>query len=66
VSAGSVYGVGGVPYCACNMTLVEEVESFRGLYLGAHDGRGGEYCVLYLGTKDIGICLGIFWQLVDQ
>jgi len=29
-------------------------------------GRGGEYCVLYLGTKDIGICLGIFWQLVDQ
>jgi len=27
VSAGSVYELGGVPYCACNMTLVEEVES---------------------------------------
>jgi len=26
VSAGSVYEVGGVPYCACDVTLVEEVE----------------------------------------
>ena len=26
VSAGCVYEVGSVPYCTCNVTLVEEVE----------------------------------------